>query len=122
MMQTFSMSHSGNLMGSLFPEKEAHIEASVPFTTAICFYNDKAIPIYYVPWLVRNQVLPKYATPQTPMLLSLPEKARQTVLKYTPQRRKEKNQSTSDERILCHNQGNILPTATFLFAPVWINS
>lgn len=39
MIQTLSMSHTGNLMGSLFPRKEAHTEAYVLLTTANCFYN-----------------------------------------------------------------------------------
>lgn len=41
MIQTLSMSHPGNLMGSLFPKKEVHTEASVLLTTADWFCNSK---------------------------------------------------------------------------------
>lgn len=37
MIQTPSMSHTGNLMGSLFPKKEAYTEASVLLTSAAFF-------------------------------------------------------------------------------------
>lgn len=43
MIQTFSMSHSGNLMGSFSPQNEIHAVASVLFTTAVCFCNNNGI-------------------------------------------------------------------------------
>lgn len=121
MIQTLSMSHTGNLMGSLFPQKEVRTEASVLIITAVCFYTNKTTQTYEVPWLVRNQVLPKqYRSsniPAVPVFLRKPGDT-YSLRAHLSKGEKKIIQGTSDDRSLFQNQGsfpgNILPTAPSL--------